>query len=120
MLIRVRSGKCGKDRFTVLGEENLQLLRRYWKLYRPNELLFPGKIPGKPIAVRNIQKVFKDAKDKAGISKPVSIHSLRHSFATHLLENNIDLRTIQVLLGHANISTTCVYLHLSTKGISFI
>ena len=100
MLIRVRCGKGGKDRFTVLGEENLRVLRFYWKLYKPKELLFPGLIPGKPLAARNIHRVFQTAKERAGISKPVSVHSLRHSFATHLLENNTDLRTIQVLLGH--------------------
>jgi len=120
MLIKVRGGKGGKDRFTILGIENLNMLRHYWKLYKPEDLLFPGKIPGKPIAARNIQKVFKSAKDNAGINKPVSVHSLRHSFATHLLENNTDLRTIQVLMGHANINTTCIYLHLSTKRISSI
>jgi len=120
MLINVRCGKGGKDRFTVLGKENLNMLRQYWKSHKPKDLLFPGQISGKPIAARNIQKVFKSAKEKAGINKPVSVHSLRHSFATHLLENNTDLRTIQVLLGHANINTTCIYLHLSTNRISSI
>ena len=120
MLIRVRCGKGGKDRFTILGMENLNMLRHYWKLYKPEDLLFPGKILGKPLAARNIQKVFKSAKESSGINKPVSVHSLRHSFATHLLENNTDLRTIQVLMGHANINTTCIYLHLSTKRISSI
>ncbi len=97
MLIRVRCGKGGKDRFTILGRDNLLMLRRYWSVYKPKGFLFPGKCPGKPLAARNIQQVFKDAKDKAGIVKPVSVHSLRHS------------------LGHANIDTTCIYLHLSTK-----
>jgi integrase/recombinase XerD len=120
MLIRVRYGKGGKDRFSILGKENLHILRLYWKLYKPKDLLFPGLIPGKPLTARNIQRVFRTAKERAGISKPVSIHSLRHSFATHLLENNIDLRTIQVLLGHTSIRTTCIYLHLSTKRISSI
>lgn len=120
MLLKVRCGKGGKDRFSVLGNENLLLLRRYWKVYQPVDLLFPGLIPGKPVAVRNIQQVFKVAKEKAGIDKPVSIHSLRHSFATHLLENNTDLRTIQVILGHSDIRTTCIYLHLSTKRISSV
>lgn len=120
MLLRVRCGKGGKDRFTVLGEENLMLLRKYWRVYRPYDLLFPGLTPGKPIAARNIQQVFKTAKDNAGITKPVSVHSLRHSFATHLLENDTDLRTIQVLMGHANINTTCIYLHLSTKRLSSV
>ncbi len=117
MLIRVRGGKGGKDRFTILGRDNLLILRRYWSVYKPEGFLFPGKCPGKPLAARNIQQVFKDAKEKAGIVKPVSVHSLRHSFATHLLENDTDLRTIQVLLGHANIDTTCIYLHLSTKRL---
>lgn len=120
MLIKVRCGKGSKDRFTILGQENLNMLRHYWQLYKPKELLFPGPIPGQPIAVRNIQKIFKDARGQSGINKPVSIHSLRHSFATHLLEDNVDLRTIQVLLGHASINTTCIYLHLSTKRISSI
>lgn len=120
MLIKVQSGKGGKDRLTILGEENLSLLRHYWKLYRPIDFLFPGKVIGKPIAARNIQQVFKAAKEKTGILKPVSVHSLRHSFATHLLESNTDLRTIQVLLGHANINTTCIYLHLSTKRFSCV
>jgi integrase/recombinase XerD len=120
MLLRVRCGKGGKDRFTVLGKENLLLLRQYWNLYKPVGLLFPGLTKDKPIAARNLQQVFKVAKEKAGIQKPVSIHSLRHSFATHLLENNTDLRTIQVILGHASINTTCIYLHLSTKRISTI
>ncbi len=94
MLIRVRSGKGQKDRFTILGQQNLIMLRKYWKVYKPEGFLFPGQSPGKSLAARNIQQVFKVAKVKAGISKPVSVHSLRHSFATHLLENNTDLRTI--------------------------
>lgn len=120
MLIRVRGGKGGKDRFSILGRENLLLLRHYWKVYKPEGFLFPGKSPGKPLAPRNIQQVFKSAKEKAGITKPVSVHSLRHSFATHLLENDTDLRTIQVLLGHASIDSTCIYLHLSTKRLSSV
>ncbi|MDD4439790.1 MAG: tyrosine-type recombinase/integrase [Tissierellia bacterium] len=120
MLIKVCNGKGGKDRFTILGQENLNMLRHYWKIYRPKDLLFPGMVPGKPLAARNVQQVFKTAKEMAGISKPVSVHSLRHSFATHLLENNTDLRTIQVLLGHTNIDTTCIYLHLSAKRLSSV
>jgi len=118
MIIRVFCGKGSKDRYTILGQKNLKLLRDYWRLYRPKDLLFPGKIPGRPLCQRNIQKVFKDAKDDAGINRSVSVHTLRHSFATHLLDANTDLRTIQVLLGHSHITTTCIYLHLSTKRLA--
>ncbi|WP_088224897.1 tyrosine-type recombinase/integrase [Desulfosporosinus sp. FKB] len=118
MLIRINDGKGGKDRLTVLSIKNLKLLRRYWKLYRPTDLLFPGPIEGKPLSARNIQYVFSTAKQKAGISKHATVHTLRHSFATHLLENRADLRTIQMLMGHSNISTTSKYIHLSTAHIA--
>lgn len=120
MLIRINDGKGSKDRLTVLSLENLNLLRRYWKLYRPSTLLFPGPIEGKPLAARNIQFVFQIAKQKASISKPGTVHTLRHSFATHLLENRADLRTIQMLMGHSDISTTSNYIHLSTAHISSV
>lgn len=120
MLIRVNQGKGSRDRFTVLSLENLKLLRLYWKLYRPTDLLFPGPIEGKPLATRNIQYVFQQAKAKAGISKPGSVHTLRHSFATHLLEDHTDLRTIQGLMGHSDISTTSRYLHLSTAHLASV
>ncbi|MFZ3132578.1 MAG: tyrosine-type recombinase/integrase [Desulfosporosinus sp.] len=120
MLIRVNHGKGNKDRFTILSHENLKMLRLYWKLYRPTDLLFPSLVEGKPIAATGIQHVFKVAKDKAGITKPATVHTLRVSFATHLLENNTDLRTIQILMGHSNISTTSNYIHLSTKHISSV
>jgi site-specific recombinase XerD len=120
MLIKVSLGKGNKDRFTVLGSENLKMLRYYWKLYRPKVLLFPGLIENQPLAPRYIQHVFQVAKIKAGISKPATVHTLRHSFATHLLENNTDLRTIQMILGHSDISTTSKYIHLSKKHIASI
>lgn len=120
MLIRVRCGKGGKDRFTLLGSENLNMLRKYWSMYKPDNILFPGALADTPLAARNIQEVFKAAREAAGILKPVTVHTLRHSFATHLLENNTDLRTIQVLLGHANINTTCIYLHLSTQRLASV
>ena len=120
MTLRVNLGKGNKDRLTVLSLENLKLLRLYWKLYRPTDLLFPGLINGKPMVARNIQYVFQIAKHKVGILKPATIHTLRHSFATHLLENKTDLRTIQVLLGHNDISTTALYTHLSTQHISSV
>lgn len=120
MFIRVNEGKGSKDRLTVLSLENLKLLRLYWKLYRPTDLLFPGPIEGKPLATRNIQHVFQMAKLNAGITKPGSVHTLRHSFATHLLENHADLRTIQMLMGHSDISTTSKYIHLSTAHIASV
>ncbi|PHJ38603.1 integrase [Desulforamulus profundi] len=120
MLIRVNQGKGHKDRLTILSLENLKMLRAYWKLYKPTDLLFPGQVPGKPLAARNIQYVFQMAKLRAGISKPATVHTLRHSFATHLLEANADLRTIQTLLGHSDISTTSNYIHLSTKHIASV
>ena len=120
MLIRVNHGKGNKDRLTILSHENLKMLRLYWKRYRPTDLLFPGLLEGKPMAARTIQHAFQVAKDKVGITKPATVHTLRHSFGTHLLEDNTDLRTIQVLMGHSDISTTSLYLHLSTKHISSV
>ena len=120
MTLRVNLGKGNKDRLTILSLENLKLLRLYWNLYRPTDLLFPGLINGQPMAARNIQYVFQLAKHKVGIVKPATVHTLRHSFATHLLNNKTDLRTIQVLLGHNNISTTALYTHLSTQHISSV
>lgn len=87
---------------------------------KPKEFLFPGLNPDKPLAARNAQQAFKTAKEKTSVLKPVTVHSLRHSFATHLLEDNTDLRTIQILLGHANISTTYIYLPLSTKHLASV
>ncbi|NTV19691.1 MAG: tyrosine-type recombinase/integrase, partial [Bacteroidales bacterium] len=120
MTLRINHGKGNKDRLTILSLENLKLLRLYWKFYRPEDLLFPGLISGKPMSARNIQYIFQLAKNKAGITKPATVHTLRHSFATHLLDHKVDLRTIQVLLGHNNISTTALYTHLSTQHISSV
>lgn len=112
MQIAVREGKGKKDRYTILSDTNLMLLREYWKRYRPNDYLFSGKIPGQPISVRAIQKIFVKAKTKAGIKKGASIHTLRHCFGTHLLENEVDLCSIQRLMGHTSIQTTTQYLHI--------
>ncbi|TGE38151.1 hypothetical protein E4K67_09230 [Desulfosporosinus fructosivorans] len=90
MLIRVNHGKGDKDRLTILSHENLKLLRLYWKQYRPTGLLFPGPIEGQPMSTKTPQTVFQVARKKAGITQPVTIHTLRHSFGTHLLENNTD------------------------------
>lgn len=120
MMIRVEQGKGNKDRYTLLSQIALETLREYWKEYRPTVWLFPGQNPEHYVSVSYIQVGFKRAKTKAGISKPASCHTLRHSFATHLLEAGVDLHTIQLLLGHSSIRTTTVYLHVSNKSLAKI
>lgn len=117
MQILVREGKGKIDRYSLLSEVNLKMLREYWKQYRPTLWLFPGKIPGQPMSNRAFQDAFQKARHKAGINERASIHSLRHSFATHLLENGTDIVRIQHLMGHARISTTTLYLHLAKSRI---
>lgn len=113
MQIRVKNGKGKKDRYTLLSAKTLEQLRIYYKLYRPRKYLFEGRMPGEPMHVRMIGHIFNRAVKLAGIQKAVSFHSLRHSFATHLLEQGTNLRLIQQLLGHNSLRTTSVYLHLS-------
>ena len=120
MLIRVEQGKGKKDRYTLLSKPLLERLRDYWRLYRPRLWLFPGNNPTKPICETSVQKVMQRAKEKAGIHKPASVHTLRHSFATHLLEQGVDLFTIKELLGHSTIITTLQYLHLQQNKRSTI
>lgn len=113
--IRVEQGKGKKDRYTLLSLKTLDLLRTYFKEYKPKEYLFEGQEGGQ-YAARSIQTFFKEICQKVGIKKKVSVHTLRHSFATHLLENGTDLRYIQALLGHESPKTTEVYTHITTKG----
>jgi integrase/recombinase XerD len=120
MMIRVNEGKGLKDRYTLLGERNLEMLRRYWKAYRPLEWLFPGRNASTPVSTSAIQRVFKTSLEKAGIKKKASVHTLRHCFATHLLESGTDLYYIQRLLGHKSAGTTSVYLHITGKDIGKI
>ena len=120
MMIRVNEGKGLKDRYTLLGERNLEMLRRYWKAYRPLEWLFPGRNASEPVSISAIQRVFKTSLAKAGIKKKASVHTLRHCFATHLLESGTDLYYIQRLLGHKSAGTTSVYLHITGKDIGKI
>jgi site-specific recombinase XerD len=115
MQIRVEQAKGKKDRYTLLSEKTLQILRIYFKEYKPTTYLFEGQYGGQ-YSIRSIQQVFIEACKKAKITKKVSVHSLRHSFATHLLEHGTNLRYIQSLLGHANSKTTEIYTHITTKG----
>ncbi len=112
--ITVRHGKGAKDRQIPLSPTLLQLLREYWKIYRPTEFLFENGRSDAQMSPRTVQEVFVHAKAASGISKKISAHTLRHSYATHLLEAGTDLLTIRNQLGHSNISTTTVYLHLQT------
>jgi integrase/recombinase XerD len=117
MLIRVRQGKGRKDRFVMLSPKLLDLLRCYWKAYRPTHWLFPGDPQDRHMARNTIHTICRQAARTAGLSKPISPHLLRHSFATHLLEAGTDLRTIQILLGHRNLKTTALYIHVSTLAL---
>ena len=117
MHILVREGKGKIDRYSLLSEVILKFLREYWKQYRPTLWLFPGKIPGQPMSNRAFQDAFQKARKKSGINPRASIHSLRHSFATHLLEDGTDIVRIQHLMGHARIGTTTLYLHLAKSRI---
>lgn len=115
MMIRVVCGKRAKDRYTLLSIRLLEELRAYWRVYRPTTWLFPARRPEKHFNDDKARQVFNQAKVKAGIRKKGSIHLLRHCFATHLLEAGVDLRTIQILMGHSSIDTTVWYLHLTRK-----
>ncbi|HWR72574.1 MAG TPA: site-specific integrase [Nitrospirota bacterium] len=119
MLIRVDQGKGNKDRHTLLSQVALETLREYWKAYRPKGWLFQRDTdPLDHVPVATIHTVFARAKRAARLTKPASCHTLRHSFATHLLEAGVDLHTIQVLLGHSSIRTTTVYLHVSKRSLA--
>ncbi len=120
MQIRVEQSKGKRDRYTLLSSKNLVLLRQYFKEYRPQLYLFEGQNAGEPYSARSIQNIFQAAVKKTNIKKTVSVHTLRHSFATHLLENGTDLRYIQNLLGHSSSKTTEIYTHITTKGFDQI
>jgi site-specific recombinase XerD len=120
MQIRVTAGKGAKDRYTLLSETALAVLREYFQAYKPKDWLFAGDDAGDHLSERSAQQVFQDARKKAGIIKPATFHTLRHSFATHLLEDGVDIRYIQELLGHGTVETTQRYTHVTQKGMERI
>jgi len=118
MMIRVQQGKGRRDRYTILSERLLKELRIYWKMYQPAQWLFFGTKKSRPLTDRSAQAVYNNAKEKAGIIKGKGIHTLRHCFATHLMESGVNIRTIQTLMGHTSIQTTMIYLQVTRKQIS--
>ena len=126
MVIDVRHGKNNKDRYTLLSTKLRLILREYWRTCKPGKgqancddpWLFPGRKPGSHITTASIQTACKNVRVQSGFEKNVTPHSFRHSFATHMLENGVDLRTIQVLMGHASFSTTTMYTHIATARIA--
>jgi site-specific recombinase XerD len=117
MVLRIEQGKGRKDRYVPLSPTLLIALRDYWKVYRPSHWLFPGRPPEKPLDASAIQHTCSRAARKARITKPVHPHTMRHCFATHLLEAGTDLRTIQLILGHRALNTTSIYLHIARTAL---
>jgi site-specific recombinase XerD len=117
MVIHVRQGKGRKDRFVMLSEQLLAILRAYWRCARPQHFLFPGPNPKRPITVRSVQRACREAVGAAGLDPSVTVHTLRHSFATHLLEQGVDIRVIQDLLGHRHITSTTRYARVALNTI---
>ena len=117
MLIRIEQGKGRRDRFAMLSPDLLDLLRQWWLVKRPRGWLFPGQQPAQPITTRQLNRACHAAADAAKLDKRVSMHTLRHSFATHLLERKTDIRVIQVLLGHRKLETTAIYTRVALKTI---
>jgi len=118
MMVRVEQGKRSTDRYTILSQTALECLRQYWREHRPKQWLFEGTKEDTHITVSSITQVFHKAKKRAGITKPASVHSLRHAFATHLIEAGTSLHHVQLLLGHRSPTTTTVYLHVSQLNIA--
>jgi len=117
MVIRVEQGKSQKDRYVMLSPRLLEELRAYWKRARPAAWLFPGDMPGQPISRHAVSQACDKARRVSGIDKPITPHSMRHAFATHLLEAGTDVRRIQLLLGHRSLATTSHYLKVATSSV---
>jgi integrase/recombinase XerD len=117
MVICVHQGKGQKDRLVPLSPVLLKQLREYWLKYRPKQWLFPGQLPGRHLDRSSVERVVWFARRAARLKKSISVHSLRHSYATHLLEAGVDIRTIQILLGHTSLRSTQVYTHVASKAI---
>jgi site-specific recombinase XerD len=117
MLLHIEQGKGRKDRFAMLSPRLLELLRDWYRIARPALWLFPGRDPLLPLTTRQFNRAVHAAADRAAIKKRVTPHTLRHSFATHLLEEKTDVRLIQVLLGHARLDTTALYAQVATNVI---
>jgi integrase/recombinase XerD len=120
MMIHVRQGKGRKDRLVTLSPVLLEELRTYMRWARPVDWLFPGQDPARHLHARTVQKACQRASEAAGLGKRVTAHTLRHSYATHLLEEGTDLRVVQTLLGHASIQTTAIYTHVSTARLQTV
>jgi len=118
MVIRVQQGKGRKDRYVMLSPSLLETLRAYWRSEKPRTILFPGKGGDQPLHPTSVQKAFQRARERARIEKPISFHTLRHTFATHLLEDGANVRTIQSLLGHRSLESTQRYTHLAKNYLN--
>jgi integrase/recombinase XerD len=119
-LLIIRNGKGKKDRMVPISDNIIEKLREYYKLHKPEYWLFEGSVPGTQYSATSMSKILKSACEKAGIKKPVTLHWLRHSYATHLLESGTDLRYIQELLGHKSSKTTEIYTHVTEKSLQKI
>ena len=118
MVLRIAEGKGGKERLVMLSPKLLELLRAYWRAEHPrSEWLFPGRDPDQHISIRSVQLACQTARDAAGVGKHITMHTLRHSFATHLLEAGTDVCTIKLVLGHRSLSSTARYLHVAASTV---
>ena len=120
MMVRVEQGKGRKDRYTVLSKTSLELLREYWRNYRPGKWIFFGRDKNLPMPIGTAQKIFYKAKEKSGVTRGRGIHTFRHCFASHALEQGVEMYIIKRWLGHTSITTTCGYLHLSPSHLAKI